>query len=445
MTIDLIVKNNLCTGCGVCISEDQTHQAKMIWNNEGFLVPLLGKSSTQDKMVKVCPFAIQQKDEDELGELFLKQPETQYHNKIGYYYGLYAGYSKQFRETSSSGGIATYIFNALLERKIVDHLFIVKEVDGQYAYQFFSNVEEITQISKTRYTPVTLEKLFQELSKVDGKVAVSGVACFVKAIRLKQMYDPVLKEKIAFIVGIICGGLKSKYYTDYLAQEAGCKNEYNYAQYRVKNKESYALDYKFSCIEKSDKKIHMVDMQSLGDMWGTGLFKSNACDFCDDVLTELADISLGDAWIDPYDQSGLGNSIIITRTKIAENLIKNGLNKNLLALDVMNTGKIILSQNGSFNHRHKGLAFRVMKVNKEGKLTPRKRNKHMVNQNLLFNFVQKSRLKTRQKSLDYWLETRNHLKFKIKMKPYLENLKFFTLWNHRLMKLKKILLSKKDA
>lgn len=445
MSIDVIVKNHLCSGCGVCISEDQTHQAKMIWNNEGFLVPLLGKSSTQDKMIKVCPFAIQQKDEDELGELFLKQPETQYHDKIGYYYGLYAGYSQQFRETSSSGGIATYVFNTLLEQKIVDYLFIVKEVDGQYAYQFFSNVEEITQISKTRYTPVTLEKLFQELSKIDGKIAVSGVACFVKAIRLKQMYDPVLKEKIAFIVGIICGGLKSKYYTDYLAQEAGCKNEYNHAQYRVKNKESYALDYKFSCIEKSDKKIHMVDMQSLGDMWGTGLFKSNACDFCDDVLTELADISLGDAWIDPYDKNGLGNSIIITRTKIAENLIKNGLNKNLLALDVMNTEKIILSQNGSFNHRHKGLAFRVMKVNKEGKLTPRKRNKHMVNQNLLFNLVQNSRLKTRQNSLDSWLETKDSLKFKIKMKPYLANLKFFTLWNHRIMKLKKIILSKKDA
>ena len=443
MSIDLIVKNHLCSGCGVCISEDQTHQAKMIWNNEGFLVPLLGKSSTQDKMIKVCPFAIQQKDEDELGELFLKQPETQYHDKIGYYYGLYAGYSQQFRETSSSGGIATYVFNTLLEQKIVDYLFIVKEVDGQYAYQFFSNVEEITQISKTRYTPVTLEKLFQELSKIDGKIAVSGVACFVKAIRLKQMYDPVLKEKIAFIVGIICGGLKSKYYTDYLAQEAGCKNEYNHAQYRVKNKESYALDYKFSCIEKSDKKIHMVDMQSLGDMWGTGLFKSNACDFCDDVLTELADISLGDAWIHPYDQSGLGNSIIITRTKIAETLIKNGLNQNFLTLDKVTEGKILLSQSGSFNHRHKGMLYRIMKANKSMKIVPKKRDKHLDEQGIFFNFVQNSRLKTRQKSLGFWLETADNLKFKMKMKPYLDELKFFTLWNHRLIKLKKIIFSKK--
>ena len=446
MNIDSIVKSNLCTGCGACISEDQSHQAKMIWNHEGFLVPSLGESSTQDEMIKVCPFAIQQKNEDELGELFLKQPEAKYQDKIGYYSGLYAGYSKEFRETSSSGGIATYVFKMLLEEKIVDHLFIVKEVEGQYTYQFFSNVEEITQISKTRYIPVTLEKLFQKISQINGKVAVSGVACFVKAIRLKQYHYPELKEKIAFIVGIICGGLKSRYYTDYLAQEAGCINEYSNTEYRIKNKESYALDYKFSCTEIDNKKIHMVNMQDLGDMWGTGLFKSNACDFCDDVLTELADISLGDAWIHPYDKSGLGNSIIITRTKIAETLIQNGLNQEFLSLDPVTEEKILLSQSGSFNHRQKGMLYRIMKANKSRKITPKKRDKHLEVQNILFNLVQNSRLKTRQKSLELWLEKFDNLKFKLKMKPHLNELKFFTLWNHRLIKLKKILLiQKKDS
>lgn len=439
MNISSIVENNLCTGCGVCISEDQTHQAKMVWNNEGFLVPSLGQNSTQEKMIKVCPFAIHQKNEDELGELFLKQPETQYHDKIGYYYGLYAGYSKQFRETSSSGGIATYIFKMLLEQKIVDNLFIVKEVDGQYAYQFFSNVEEITQISKTRYTPVTLEKLFQELSKVDGKVAVSGVACFVKAIRLKQMYDPVLKEKIAFIVGIICGGLKSRYYTDYLAQEAGCKSEYSHAQYRVKNKESHALDYKFSCIEKSDKRIHMVDMQSLGDMWGTGLFKSNACDFCDDVLTELADVSLGDAWISPYDKSGLGNSIIITRSPIADSLIQSGLNNSDLVLDSVDENAIIASQQGSFNHRQNGLLYRLSVFHNRGKETPHKRQRVLKRQNILVNSVQKHRLITRQKSLEVWKETLDALRFREKMHPYLQSLRNHTQMSHKYARLVNIL------
>ena len=443
MNIQSIIENNLCTGCGACISEDQSHEAKMVWNNEGFLVPSLGRNSTQDEMIKVCPFAIHQKNEDELGELFIKQIGTDYHDKIGYYRGLYAGYSNQFRETSSSCGIATYVFKELLEQKIVDHLFIVKEINGQYEYQFFSDAEEITKISKTRYTPVTLEKLFQEISKIEGKIAVSGVACFVKAVRLKQLHDPVLKEKIAFIVGIICGGLKSKYYTDYLAQEAGCETEYSHAQYRVKNPKSYALDYKFSCIEKTGKKIHMVDMQTLGDMWGTGLFKSNACDFCDDVLTELADISLGDAWIDPYDKNGLGNSIILTRSKVADNIIKNGLKNDDLILDIMNKENILLSQKGSFNHRHKGLLFRIESSIKNNKKTPKKRNRYLERQSILFNFVQNARLKTRQKSLEIWLKNKDQIKFKMKMKPYLDNLKFLTLWNHRLIKLKKMLFSKK--
>lgn len=444
MSIDLIVENKLCTGCGVCISEDRSLQAKMDWNNEGFLIPILGANSTQDDMIKVCPFAIQQKNEDELGGLFLKKSDTKYYEKIGYYYELYAGYSKEFRATSSSGGIATYIFKSLLEQKIVDRLFIVKEIDGQYAYQFFSSVEEITQISKTRYTPVTLEKLFQEIKDIDGKVAVSGVACFVKAIRLKQMYDPVIKQKIAFVVGIICGGLKSRYYTDYLAQEAGCKTEYNHAQYRVKNMESYALDYKFSCIGKKDKKIHMVDMQSLGDMWGTGLFKSNACDFCDDVLTELADISLGDAWIEPYDKSGLGNSVVITRTDIALHLIQNGLERRQLHLDIIKEERIIQSQSGSFNHRHKGLSYRMAKMDNYGKTTPKKRIQYMTRQSIIFNFVQNARLKTREKSLVFWLKTKNSAEFHIDMKPFLNNLKSLTLWNHRLIKIKKIIFGQKD-
>lgn len=439
MSINSIVANNLCTGCGVCISEDKSHQAKMVWNNEGFLVPSLGQNSTQDKMIKVCPFALQQKNEDELGLMFLQQPENQYHDKIGYYYELYAGYSKEFRETSSSGGIATYIFKTLLENKLVDNLFIVKEVDGQYAYQFFSNVKEITQISKTRYTPVTLEKLFQEISEIDGTVAVSGVACFVKAIRLKQIYNPELKEKIKFVVGIICGGLKSKYYTDYLAQEAGCQSEYSHAQYRVKNEQSYALDYKFSCEEKLTKRIHMVEMRSLGDMWGTGLFKSNACDFCDDVVTELADISLGDAWIDPYDKSGLGTSVVISRSWEAENLIKKGLDNKCLNLDVLDEKHFLLSQNGSFNHRHKGLLYRMQYFNNHGKVFPEKRQRFLEKQNMFFNLVQKSRLGTRQKSLDIWNNTKSSENFRKEIQPYLKELKILTKLSHKYSRVIQIL------
>lgn len=435
MNIEDIVKNRLCTGCGICISEDESKTAKMDWNNEGFLVPVLSGKSTQEKMIKVCPFYEKQKNEDVLGEFFLKNEYTSYDENLGHYKNLYAGYSNDFRVTSSSGGLATYIFKELLDNNIVDYLFIVREIDGEYCYQLVNKDDDIRVLSKTRYTPVTLEKLFDHLEKIDGKVAVSGVACFVKALRLKQYYNQSLKLKIPFIVGIICGGLKSKYYTDFLAQSAGCHTEYSDAEYRVKNELSNAIDYKFSCVEKTSKKIHMVEMRSLGDMWGTGLFKSNACDFCDDVVTELADISLGDAWIQPYNNDGLGNSIIITRSKLATEIIENGINNKKLTLNSLNKSLVIKSQQGSFNHRHNGLKFRIKKNKSSQLLFPLKRERFLKNQNIFLNKIQSLRMKIRQKSIETWVENPNVEYFKSAMDKDINTLRIYSAVNRKLTSL----------
>ncbi|WP_314296021.1 Coenzyme F420 hydrogenase/dehydrogenase, beta subunit C-terminal domain [Acinetobacter schindleri] len=439
MSIDDIIQNELCTGCGVCISEDKTKTAKMIWNSSGFLIPELTKNSTRDKMYSVCPFNPNVKNEDALGEALYQKFTENYNEKIGYYNGLYAGYSHKYRETSSSGGIATYIFEKLLNKKIVDHLFIVKEGINGFEYQFFSDIHDIRKVSKTRYMPVTLEKLFQEIENIDGRIAVSGVACFVKAIRLKQENNPKLKDKIPFVVGIVCGGLKSKYYTDFLAQSAGCKDKYKAVQYRVKNKKSYAMDYKFSCTSENNNRIYMVDMQKLGDMWGTGLFKCNACDFCDDVLTELADISLGDAWIPPYNQSGLGTNIVISRSQLAEKLISYGINSKELNLEKILEARIIESQSGSFNHRHNGLLFRLNNLSKNKAFMPTKRKRILEKQNFLHNLIQSKRLITREKSIEYWQAYKSLDEFNESISPLLNNLRFYTKISHKILRVKYIM------
>lgn len=439
MTIEKILKNDLCTGCGVCISEDKSQTAKMVWSEHKFLVPSVTEASTQDDMYNVCPFKDNQLNEDVLGKIFFKSESLNYNEKIGYYSGLYGGYSKEFRETSSSGGIATYIFKQLLERKIVDHLFIVTESHEGFAYKLCRSIEDIKEISKTRYMPVTLENLFKEIENIDGKIALSGVACFVKAVRIKQEKYKELKEKIPFIVGIICGGLKSKYYTDYLAQSSGCFDDYESVEYRLKKSESFAIDYKFGCQSKKTKKIHMVEMRSVGDMWGTGLFKSNACDFCDDVVTELADISLGDAWIKPYSDDGRGNSIIIARSKQAHDLIKFGNANSDLNIDALDVSDILESQRGSYNHRHLGLKYRIDHAQKNGFLYPEKRSRFLEKRNILMNFVQFFRLKTRANSLKIWHKYQDVNKFNEIIKKDLKNLELVTTINRRYLRVLAIL------
>src|SRR5699024_5729330 len=110
-------------------------------------------------------------------------------------------------------------------------------------------------------------------------------------------------------------------------QKSGIKGSYSKQEYRIKDSNSLSSDYSFGAFD-NDEDFYQMKMKEVGDMWGTGLFKANACDFCNDVTTELADISLGDAWLDEYKMDGLGNSIIITRSTIANEIIKKGITAN---------------------------------------------------------------------------------------------------------------------
>lgn len=407
-----VVENDLCIGCGLCTYKCSSDALTMGWNEEGFLVPeLTGICDNDSSCISVCPFnpdpieAV--KDETALADIFLSDG-TETYEKLGRLINIYAAYSKDFRESSSSGGIGTYIFDQLLDRGVVDHVFSVRsagEGDTHYEYKVSSSKADLRDSSKTKYYPVTLATVLPELDRLHGNVAIVGVACFVKAIRLAQYHDSALKEKIPFVAGIICGGVKSKFFTEYLASKAGADyNNIKSPNYRIKDITSTAGDYSFGCIDVANKDYKKIKMREVGNMWGTGLFKANACDFCDDVVTELADISLGDAWLEPYSKDGRGTSVIITRSPLAESIIQEGMKKSELVIEAISADTMRASQQGSYNHRHEGLYVRVNEARKKGIPIAEKRyGKKPVSPDI--TVVQKLRRVTRKKSLEIWRHT----------------------------------------
>src|SRR5690606_31722704 len=107
-----VVNQDLCVGCGICTSECTSNSITMNWDVNGFLVPQVTQQECTDdgNCIKVCPFnpfpKTEVKTEDELAGIF--QIDTLKSNpKIGKYESLYVGYSKEYRKTSSSGGLAT--------------------------------------------------------------------------------------------------------------------------------------------------------------------------------------------------------------------------------------------------------------------------------------------------------------------------------------------------
>jgi coenzyme F420-reducing hydrogenase beta subunit len=164
-------------------------------------------------------------------------------------------------------------------------------------------------------------------------------------------------------------------------------------------------------------------------MWGTGLFKANACDFCEDVTTELADISMSDAWIKPYHLDGKGTNLVITRSLFADNLIQQGIQQEKLNLEQLSIERLLFSQKGSFNHRHTGLSYRLTVAKKNNLKIPPKR---FGNEKIPFDFklVQHLRMKTRKKSLEIWKKYPDASVFDKKMNVSLNLLKLATTFYH---------------
>lgn len=428
-TADLSPLGTFCSGCGICVAESRGTLA-MGWDADGFLVPReTGRGPVPPAAVRVCPFnpapdpAVA--DEDALAALFL--PDAPQHDaRAGRFIGSYIGYSRRFRPTSSSGGIATHVLDRLLARGDVDILFVVEsDGAGGYRYQAVTRTADITAMSKTRYYPVSLDRLMEVIATTEGRVAITGVACFIKAVRLKQHHDPVWRERVAFMVGIICGGLKSRSYTDFLAQSAGIAGAYTAPQYRVKNPKSTAQNYAFAATDAAGA-VRSIRMRELGDMWGSGLFKSAACDFCTDVLTELADISVGDAWLPKYRPDGMGNSVVVTRSPLADAIIREGMASGDLAMEAVPVGQIVQSQSGGVNHKQNTIALRAAAAAAAGLPVPQLRARLLTPVSAPEALVQAARARTRAQSLRVWRETGDSAAFSRRMRARLAALKALT-------------------
>ena len=117
------------------------------------------------------------------------------------------------------------------------------------------NKQELLVASKTKYYPVTLSSVFSKINDLDGKVAIVGVPCFIKAIRLAQYSDSLLKDKIPFLIGIICGGVKSRFFTEYLSDKVGVGKDYCLKpEFRIKDSYGKSDDYSFGCIDNRNNQ-----------------------------------------------------------------------------------------------------------------------------------------------------------------------------------------------
>ena len=108
-------------------------------------------------------------------------------------------------------------------------------------------------------------------------------------------------------------------------------------------------------------------------------------------------------------------------------IIKDGFAKGDLEIEVLPETVFLASQQGSYNHRHDGLGYRINK-SEVNSIPPKRFDTIKISP--LLKTIQSMRMKSRKKSLEIWSDTKNASDFDLQMEKHLYWLKLFTKINH---------------
>ncbi len=356
-----MVRSGLCIGCGACASVDPGLDMQL--DRYGQFHPA-GMASAP--IARLCPFSPVASNEDQIGAA-LFPAATHVDNRICRYEAAYFGYAADsgFRDEGSSGGLTNWMACELLRLDMVDgvvHVGPGRTDRGEplFGYRISRTAEQVRARAKSRYFPVELSQVLEEIRATPGRYAVVGIPCFIKAVHLLRASDPTFAERIVYTLGLFCGHMKSAGFAASLAGQLGYElGEVSHFEFRRKDASRPANWYRAEAEgpggeTRAEDWWHMVD----GD-WGAGFFQNAACDYCDDVVAELADISFGDAWIDPYQADGRGTNVMIVRNKVLQQLVVQARAEARIVLDDTDADGVVATQAAGFRQRREGLAYRL--------------------------------------------------------------------------------------
>ena len=375
-----VVDGDFCTGCGACA---YATNSSMTINSYGEYIPILSDvgNSSAEIAEKVCPSLHPELNETVLGKDLFKG-YSNFSDKIGAYEQCFAGFVKEdtFRTNGTSGGFGTWVAAELLRLGKIDGVIHVKEAkrDGIespfYKYQISETLTELKSGSKTKYHVVELSEVLNELRNKSGKYLFVGVPCLVKSLRRIQLVDKDVKDKIPYTIALVCGHFKSINWSLSLAWGKNISpNNVSNIQYRTKGESIPARAYVFKAFNKNGSVIQENAGNVVGGKFNAGALMVPACDFCDDVVGETADITIGDAWIPKYEVDDRGTNLLIVRNPELVKIINAAHSEERVHVTEISGEEAISSQSGGFRQRRDGLSYRLKKKKDAGLWFPEKR------------------------------------------------------------------------
>lgn len=367
--------NRPCIGCGLCAGICPKDRIRMVYSaEEGCYRP----SSRVDpceascsRCLKVCPFVPGDREAAALArERYAGVPEIRYRPDLGFFWRTFQGYSSLHRPGGASGGLLSWTLETLLESGRIDGAVCVGSDPGSpllFDFRLAGTVREVRDCAGSCYQPVEISRVLRQIMDQDGRYAVVALPCMARGLRLAMKSDKRLQTRIAFILGLVCGQMKSRHLVDYLCwKHAADARSPSRIRFRHKRLEYPAYDFAFRFAWNETGPLDIGWVKDIGKIWEARWFTMEACDSCGDVFAECADAAYMDAWLPEYEDDPEGRSLLLVRSAALRDLLE-GPSDSRLYLEEIDPEKVVLSQSGALYQK------RTLRACREDGTTQRRR------------------------------------------------------------------------
>ena len=365
LNIDSVVQNELCTQCGACVAMCP-HNNIVLERDEHwrFFPKVIAEEPCVKHCKSLCVEICSGVHED--SSLWKKQPivERDYEEWCaGPVVKTWIGYSNDegIRSRGTSGGLITGLLVYLLETGKINGALLVgpnKSHPLEHDIMIARTREEIEDAWGSKYYPMPIGKLFDQLMNKNEKYAVVLLGCHMRALRLMERRIPRLRTNVVLRIGIICGYCSGFKATVDQAHDWGIKDLTQITR----------IDY------RDGKWPGNVRIQTPTTDKATVIYNflarlpfttNQRCMICSDLMNETADITLGDAWLKELTtRKDEGWSVMAVRNPDVIPMIEQGCKDGAFYLEDVDTSTFVRSQEKPMRYKKHALKVRLWFVQK---------------------------------------------------------------------------------
>ena len=223
--------------------------------------------------------------------------------------------------------------------------------------------------SKSKYCPVAANSSLKMIMREKGRFASVGLPCHIHGLRKAERVSRALSGKIVLHIGLLCSHITSFQGVEFLLGKLGIRlKDVTEISFRGKGWPGSMM------IQVRDGSVTEIPLfghwKAYWPIFSSFFFTPIRCTLCPDQAAELADISLGDAWLPELKDEKIGESIIIARTKKGDEILQLANSAKSVSVRPVSVRKLEQSQAVNLTFKKKDLANRKFLLQSFGKATP---------------------------------------------------------------------------